>query len=261
MRSRRQFVGALGASTLAGFIPKHAYAETVDGWPQRSVRVISPTATGGPSQNFRFYADNLKTKFGEPFVLENMPGASGSIGCMTVARAPADGHTLLLASNSFIVLAPLVIQGNPVNVKRDFDPIALLFTFPFLLVVNPGLGVKTLKEFVDYAKARPGELNWGSPGVGTGGHLVTELLVKRTGINAVHVPYQGTTQQMLAAAAGTLQFTFDTVGNARGMVDAGKVIPLAFMRTISRLSALMIAGEVPVGAKSPLATNRSSNPS
>ena len=73
----------------------------------------------------------------------------------------------------------------------------------------------------------PNELNYGSPGVGTGGHLVTELLVKRTGIDAVHIPYQGTTQQLLAAAAGTLQFTFDTVGNARGLVDAGKVIPLA----------------------------------
>jgi tripartite-type tricarboxylate transporter receptor subunit TctC len=112
-------------------------------------------------------------------------------------------------------------------VKRDYAAIALMFTFPFLLVVNPALPVRTLKELVAYAKARPNELNYGSPGVGTGGHLVTELLVKRTGIQAVHVPYQGTTQQLLAAAAGTLQFTFDTVGNARGLVDAGKVIPLA----------------------------------
>ena len=87
--------------------------------------------------------------------------------------------------------------------------------------------MRTLAELVAYAKARPGQLNFGSPGLGTGGHLVTELLVKRTGIQAVHVPYQSTTQQMMAAAAGTLQFTFDTIGNARGMVDAGKVIALA----------------------------------
>jgi tripartite-type tricarboxylate transporter receptor subunit TctC len=160
-------------------------------------------------------------------VLENMPGGSGSVGCMAVARAGPDGHTLLLASNSHIVLAPLVLTNSPVSVKKDFVPIALMFTFPFLLLVNSGLPVRTVKELVAYAKARPGELNYGSPGVGTGGHLVTELLVKRTGIQAVHVPYQATTQQMLAAAAGTLQFTFDTVGNARGMVDAGKVIPLA----------------------------------
>ena len=227
MRTRRQFVGALGASAVAGLISPSAFAETVDGWPSRTVRVISPTATGGPSQNFRFYSDNLKSKFGEPFVLENMPGGSGSIGCMTVARSAPDGHTILLASNSFIVLAPLVIQGNPVNVKRDFDPIALLFTFPFLLVVNPGLGVKTVKELVAYAKARPGELNWGSPGVGTGGHLVTELFLKQTGIKGQHIPYPGTTQQLLACAAGTLQFTFDTPGNSKGVRDGGKVIALA----------------------------------
>jgi tripartite-type tricarboxylate transporter receptor subunit TctC len=228
MRTRRQFVGLLGASALAGLGSRPAGAQgQVDGWPSRSVRVISPTATGGPSQNFRFYADSLKATFGEPFVLENMPGGSGSIGCMTVARSPADGQTILLASNSFIVLAPLVISGNPVNVKRDFDPVALLFTFPFMLVVNPSLGVKTLKEFVDYAKARPGELNWGSPGIGTGGHLVTELLLKQTGIKGQHIPYPGTTQQLLACAAGTLQFTFDTPGNSKGVRDGGKVIALA----------------------------------
>jgi tripartite-type tricarboxylate transporter receptor subunit TctC len=227
MTTRRTFMALAGSAGLAGLDARGALAQhTVDGWPSRTVRVISPTATGGPSQNFRFYADNLKNTFGQTFVLENMPGGSGSIGCMTVARSAADGHTLLLASNSFIVLAPLVIQGNPVNVKRDFDPIALLFTFPFMLVVNPGLGVKTVKELVDYAKARPGELNWGSPGVGTGGHLVTELFLKQTGIKGQHVPYPGTTQQLLACAAGTLQFTFDTPGNSKGVREGGKVIAL-----------------------------------
>ena len=222
MTTRRDFMALAGAAglvgSLAGGSGRPAYAQsTVDGWPSRTVRVISPTATGGPGQNFRFYADNLKDTFGQSFVLENMPGGSGSVGCMAVARAAPDGHTLLLASNSHIVLAPLVLTGSPVNVKRDFAPIALMFTFPFLLVVNPDLGVKTLKELVDYAKARPGQLNWGSPGVGTGGHLVTELLLKRTGITGQHVPYPGTTQQLMAARPGTLQFTFDTPGNARGV--------------------------------------------
>jgi len=228
MATRRKFLALSGAAGLSASFGRPAHSQTmVDGWPQRSVRVISPTATGGPSQNFRLYADNLKNTFGQSFVLESMPGGSGSIGCMTVARSAADGHTILLASNSFIVLAPLVISGNPVNVKRDFDPIALLFTFPFLLVVNPELGVKTLKDFVAYAKERPGQLNWGSPGIGTGGHLVTEVLLKQTGIKGQHVPYAGTTQQLLATAAGTLQFTFDTPGNSKGIRDAGKVIALA----------------------------------
>src|SRR5260221_2992592 len=168
MTTRRKFMALAGAAGFSAGLSGSARSQsTVDGWPSRPVRVISPTATGGPSQNFRLYADNLKNTFGQSFVLESMPGGSGSIGCMTVARSAADGHTILLASNSFIVLAPLGISGNPVNVKRDSDPIALLFTFPFLLVVNPDLGVKTLDEFVAYAKARPGLLNWVSPGIGT----------------------------------------------------------------------------------------------
>src|SRR3954468_2172181 len=228
MTTRRNFVALAGAAGLSSALGGPAHSQsTIHGWPARTVRVISPTATGGPSQNFRLYADNLKNTFGQSFVLENMPGGSGSIGCMAVARSAADGHTILLASNSFIVLAPLVISGNPVNAKRDFDPIALMFTFPFLLVVNPELGVKTMKEFVAYAKARPGVLNWGSPGIGTGGHLVTEMLLKQTGIQGQHIPYPGTTQQLLAAAAGTLQFTFDTPGNSKGIRDAGRVIALA----------------------------------
>jgi tripartite-type tricarboxylate transporter receptor subunit TctC len=87
--------------------------------------------------------------------------------------------------------------------------------------------VKTWKEFVDYAKARPGQLNYGSPGIGTGGHIVTELMLKRAGIQAVHVPFQATTQQMMATAGGHLDFTFDTVGNAKGQVEAGKITALA----------------------------------
>ena len=228
MPTRRHFIGTIGGLLAGSTMSGRAQAQgTVDGWPARSVRVISPTGTGGPGQNFRLYAENLKDAFGQSFVLENMPGGSGAIGSMTVARSAPDGHTLLLASNSHIVLAPLVLSNSPVNVKKDFAPIALMFTFPFLLLVNSGLPVRSLAELVAYAKARPGQLNYGSPGVGTGGHLVTELMVKRTGIDAVHVPYQATTQQMMAAAAGTLQFTFDTVANSRGMVEAGKVVPLA----------------------------------
>ncbi len=227
MATRRAFLSLAGAAGLAGFAPRAWAQGRVDGWPSRAVRVISPTATGGPGQNFRMYADVFKDTFGQIFVLENLPGGSGSVGCMAVGRAAPDGHTLLLASNSHIVLAPLVLTGSPVNVKRDFAPIALMFTFPFLLVVNAELGPKTLKELIDYAKARPGQLNWGSPGVGTGGHLVTELLLKRTGIRGQHIPYPGTTQQLLATAAGTLQFTFDTPGNSKGVRDSGKVVALA----------------------------------
>lgn len=225
MLSRRSLL----LSTASAAIPAHfavAQGTQVDGWPSAPVRVISPSGAGGPSQNFRLYADALQKKFGQPFVLENLPGASGAIGAQQVLRSPADGHTLILASNSTIVLAPLVIPNFSVSADQ-FDPIALLFKFRFLLLVYHELPVRSLAELVAYAKERPGRLNFGSPGVGTGGHLVTELMLKRTGIQAQHVPFKSTTQQMMDTAAGNLQFTFDTIGNARGMVESGKLVPLA----------------------------------
>jgi len=197
----------------------------VGGWPSRPVRVVSPAGAAGPSQNFRLYAEQLRDRFGQTFVLENVPGGSGAIGAQQVLRS-TDGHTLVMASNSAIVLAPLVIPNFPVHYTQ-FEPIALMLRFRFLLLVNHELPVRSLAELVAYAKERPGKLNFGSPGVGTGGHLVTEVLVRRTGIKATHVPYKSTTQQMMETAQGTLQFTFDTIGNARPMVEAGKLIPLA----------------------------------
>jgi tripartite-type tricarboxylate transporter receptor subunit TctC len=228
MLSRRTMLAGAVASTGLFTSGRRAGAQskTIDGWPSRPVRVISPAGAGGPSQNFRLYADRLQDRFGQPFVLENIPGASGVIGAQQVLRSPPDGHTLILASNSAIVLAPLVIPDFPISAAL-FDPIALFFRFRFLLLVHHELPVRSLADLIAYATQRPGKLSFGSPGIGTGGHVVTELMVKRTGIDAVHVPFKSTTQQMMDTAAGTLQFTFDTIGNARGMVDAGKLVPLA----------------------------------
>ncbi|MGZ3409569.1 MAG: Bug family tripartite tricarboxylate transporter substrate binding protein [Xanthobacteraceae bacterium] len=224
MLSRRTFLAATGGLVVAS----RAFAQSqVDGWPTKPIRVIFPTGAGGPSELFRMYGEYIKDKIGQPFLYENRPGGSGSIGVMETVRSPADGHTIMVGSNSFTVLNPLVFANSPVNTKRDLAPIALLFSYRFMLVVNPKHGVKTWKEFLDYAKSKPGELNYGSPGIGTGGHLVTELMLKKTGIQAVHVPFQATTQQMLATAGGHLDFTFDTVGNAKSVVDSGKIIALA----------------------------------
>jgi tripartite-type tricarboxylate transporter receptor subunit TctC len=226
---RRVLVGTAAAGVAAtGIAGAHRPAMAqgaVDGWPSRPVRVISPAGAAGPSQNFRLYAEQLRERFGQPFALENVPGASGAIGAQQVLRS-TDGHMLVMASNSSIVLAPLVIPKFPVH-HSQFEPIALMLRFRFLLLVNHQLPVRSLAELVAYAKERPGKLNFGSPGIGTGGHLVTEVLVRRTGIQATHVPYKSTTQQMMETAEGTLQFTFDTIGNARTMVEAGKLFPLA----------------------------------
>jgi tripartite-type tricarboxylate transporter receptor subunit TctC len=226
MLTRRGFLASAAATPfVAG---SSAVAQTqVDGWPSKPIRVVFPTGPGGPSDIFRLYGEVIKDKFGQPFLYENRPGASGAIGTMEVVRSPADGHTLMVGSNSFTILNPLVFANSPINTKRDLVPIALIFSYRFMLVVHPKHGVKTWKEFVDYAKAQQGKLNYGSPGIGTGGHIVTELMLKRAGIQAVHVPYQATTQQMMAAAGGHLDFTFDTVGNAKAQVEAGRITPLA----------------------------------
>jgi tripartite-type tricarboxylate transporter receptor subunit TctC len=231
MISRRRVLTGTAAAGVAaaGLVGQgrtaQAQGAAVDGWPSRAVRVISPAGAAGPSQNFRLYAEPLRERFGQPFALENVPGASGAIGAQQVLRS-TDGHMLVMASNSAIVLAPLVIPKFPVHYTQ-FEPIALMLRFRFLLLVNHQLPVRSLAELVTYAKERPGKLNFGSPGIGTGGHLVTEVLVRRTGIQATHVPYKSTTQQMMETAEGTLQFTFDTIGNARAMVEAGKLFPLA----------------------------------
>ena len=222
MITRRAVVAGMAAGVAAP-----AVAQPVAEWPSRPVRVVLPTGPGGPGENFRLFADHFKAAFGQPFLVENVPGASGAIGSSAVARSGPDGDTLLMCSNSHIILAPLVFQKHPIDPKRDFTPIALLFTFPFLLLVHPSMPVNSLAELVAYVRANPGKLNYGSPGIGTGGHLVTELLVKRTAMDAVHVPYQSTAQQVLAAAGGHLHFTFDTPGNARGLVEGGKLRPLA----------------------------------
>lgn len=230
MLTRRHFT--LGTAAAAGLAAsgRSSLAQSpasVDGWPNRPVRVIIPSAAGGPAENFRLYADHFREAFGQSFVHENLPGAAGAIGSVAVTRAPPDGYTLLCPANSHVILAPLVTPRPAFDVKKDFTPIGLVITYPFCLIVNAELPVKTLPELVAHAKANPGKLNFGSIGVGTGGHLVTELLMKRAGIQAVHIPYTGAPAQVMGVASGALHFTVDTIGNSRGAVEAGKVRQIA----------------------------------
>ncbi|MBN8919169.1 MAG: twin-arginine translocation signal domain-containing protein, partial [Rhizobiales bacterium] len=229
MISRRHFIaGSAMAAGLAGTAGQgFAQARQVNGWPSRTVRSVVPSGAGGPGENFRFYMEQFREAFGQPFVLENQPGASGAIGSLAVARSAPDGHTLLCAANSHVILAPLVSPKPTFDVKKAFAPIGLVMSYPFCLIVNSELPVKTIPELVAYAKERPGQTNFGSIGIGTGGHLVAELFCKRAGINAVHVPFTGAPAQVQAVAAGTLQFTVDTIGNSLGAQQSGKIRQIA----------------------------------
>lgn len=219
----RLFVLAL---CFAGFSVAHAEDKAAD-YPNRTVRIVVPFPAGGPTDTFgRLVADRLQATFGKPFVVENRPGATGIIGTKEVANAAPDGYTLIFSSNSSQVMAPLLRSPAPYDLK-NFRPVSMLLTFPFYLVVNNDVPARTVAEFIALAKAKPGTLNFTSPGPGSGGHLVAELFKIRAGIDAVHVPHKGVAPAQTAMMAGDVQFMFDSVGSSGPLVEAGKLRGLA----------------------------------
>ena len=209
----------LGASTTQ--------AGPADDYPNRPVRIVVPFPAGGPTDTYaRLVADKLQKKFGQAFYIENKPGATGGVGTSFVASAPADGYTLLFASNSSHVIGQL-LQAKKAFSAKDFRPLSMLLRYPLYLVVNSSLPVKSVAEFVAFAKQNPGKLNFGSPGIGSGGHLVTELFVAAAGIKTVHIPFKGVASAQISLVSGEVHFMFDSVGSSQGLVDDGKLRGLA----------------------------------
>jgi tripartite-type tricarboxylate transporter receptor subunit TctC len=202
-------------------------AETADDYPSRTVRIIVPFAPGGPTDTYaRVIADRLQARFGQSFVVENKPGATGALATGFVATAPADGYTLLFASNSSQVISPLIQTRRPFD-SKDFRPLSMLLYYPMYLVVNNNVPATTVKEFVAFAKTHPGELNFGSPGIGSGGHLACEMFKHAAGITAVHVPYKGVGPEQIGLMGGEIQFICDSVGGSQALIDDGKLRGLA----------------------------------
>ena len=192
-------------------------------WPQRPVRVIVPFAAGGNTDQIaRIAAERLTAVFGQQFVVENRVGAGGAIAAELVARSASDGYTLFVAAVSQIAILPYVqkVSYDPV---KDFAPISSIGTNPFVLGVHESVPATTLKEFVDYAKARPGQLNYASGGNGTIGHLSGALFVSRADLKMTHVPYKGGAPAVADLVAGVVQMYF---GNASELIQhsrSGKI--------------------------------------
>src|SRR5690242_17610532 len=160
-------------------------------YPAKPVKVIVPQAPSGSSDFMaRVISEQLAEELNQAFVVENRTGAGGTIGSAFVASSPPDGYTLLMVDQSF-VLAPNLYKSVPYDVLKDFTPISELGRIPAALVVNPELGVKTLAEFIAYAKANPGKVNYGSAGVGSAVHLATEFFARSAGIQLTHVLFSG----------------------------------------------------------------------
>jgi tripartite-type tricarboxylate transporter receptor subunit TctC len=221
---RRQFLRLAVCMAAASGLAWAAFA--LD-YPSRPVRIVEGFGAGGtPDLLSRLTGQWLSQRLGQPFIVENRPGAGSNIAAQTVVAAPADGYTLLtcLTANSINMS---LYQKLDFDFTRDIAPVAGMIVFPMVLLVNPSFPATTFKEFIANAKANPGKINVASPGVGTPMHMSIELLKMMAGIDIVHVPYRGPAPAMTDLIAGQIQAFVVTVPTALGSIRAGKVRPLA----------------------------------
>jgi tripartite-type tricarboxylate transporter receptor subunit TctC len=211
------FAFALG---VLGCWPAAADAQGIEEWPARPVRVIVPYGSGGVGDLLgRLTTDRLAKVFGQPFVLEMRPGGGGVVGTESVVRSPNDGYTLMIGSGALFSVVPLMQKLN-YDPLKDLTPISIVAMNGMALAVNNDLPIHSVTEFIAYAKANPGKLNYGSGGVGTSSHLVPAAFAARTGLEMVAIPYQSTPASIVGVISGDVQVFFgnvpDIVESARG---------------------------------------------
>jgi tripartite-type tricarboxylate transporter receptor subunit TctC len=197
------------------------------GFPERPVTIVVPFAPGGANDVVvRAIQQPLAEALGQPIVVENRGGAGGSVGTGFAARARPDGYTLLMAATGYVV-NPSLYDKVPYDPLKDFDQVAEIATFPVIYAVRPDMGVATLQELIAYAKARPGALNYSTPGAGTLPHLAAELLKLHTGIQMVHIPYAGAAPAAQALLGKTVDVAAVSISVAKPQIDAGAFRGLA----------------------------------
>lgn len=205
-------------------------------WPARPIRLVVPFPPGGLIDNMaRLVGNRLVQELGQPVVIDNKPGAGGNVGAAEVARAPADGYTLLMASPA-LTISPAVYKNLPYQ-PSQLAPVALLGRVPNVLLVNPASGIGKVQDLVGRAKAKPGQLNYASNGNGTSLHLSAELFKRRSETFITHVPYRGAAAAITALLSGEVDMMFDNLPSAIGQIQAGKLRALA-VTTAQRSTAL-----------------------
>src|SRR3712207_1536375 len=194
------------AAVLFGLLAPNAWAQP---YPSKPIRLMVPFPPGGSTDIVaRIVAQKLGAQLGQQLVIENRGGAGGTLGTAVVAKAPADGYHLVVGTTSTHVVAPSVYQKLDYDPVRDFAPISLMAVTPYLLVVNPNLPAKSLKELVELLKAQPGKLNYASAGVGSTTHLAMEMLKGASNTYALHIPYNGNGPAGTAVIAGQVEILF-----------------------------------------------------
>jgi len=220
-RIRRLIALAFAGVALAA---PQAHAQA---WPDKPVRILVPAPAGSSLDVLaRAIGEKLKDKFGQPVVVDNKPAAGGTVATAETARAPADGSVILLGFNGPLATGPL-IQKAPYDVQKDLAPVIITSSQPNVLAVNAELPIKTLPELVAWAKANPGKLNYASVGNGSSSHLNAELLKSMAGIDAVHVPFNGSPPAVLSTVQGETQMIFAVMQPLQAQIQAGKLRPIA----------------------------------
>ena len=208
---------------LAVFCLAPAAASMAQDYPSRPVKMIVPFGAGGPTDIFtRLLAEELRKALGEPFVMENRPGAGTIIGSDAAAKSPPDGYTLLMVSATQTTTETLV-PNKPYKLLRDFVPVASLLNSELVMVVHPSVPVNTVKEFIALAKSKPGALNYASSGVGSNYHMAGELFKNLTGTDILHVPYKGSSGARNDIISGQIEMMFDSVPSMAPIIQAGRV--------------------------------------
>ena len=205
-------------------LPFHVQAA----YPDKPIKIIIGFPAGGPLDvHIRLLVDKLQSSLGQTVIVDYKAGAGGAVGAQFVAQSPPDGYTLLLANTGTMVINPAIYSKAPYDTLRDFQPIARTAQQPLALIVNKDVPANSLKEFVAYAKANPGKLNYGSAGNGGISHLVPEMLKSETGIFMVHIPFKGSAPAFTDLIAGHVQFMAESVPQAANYAKQGKVKALA----------------------------------
>ena len=219
---RREFLTAAAALGATGLPLRSATA--ADAFPTKPISIVVPQAPGGANDVIgRAMAQRLAAVLGSPVVVENRQGAGGNVGTVFVARAPKDGHTLLLNAQSAQTINPFLYRNAGFDPVKDFEPVMVVGVAPYILVVNPSVKANNLRELVALAKAQPGKLNYASSGNGTVNHMLGEMLKKAAGIDIVHIPYKGASAAATDVVGGQAQMAFGSIAGLLPFVKAGQL--------------------------------------
>ena len=214
---------ALLLAALACCLPAHA-----DNYPSRPITIIVSLAPGtGMDTLVRVYGEKLSQRLGQPVVIDNRPGGAGVVAGETIAKGPPDGYTLAVATSAVMAIRPTLFKQRPFDPLTDFIPISLYVKSPFVFIVNPALPVRSVPEFIKYAKERPGQLSYSSSGVGGAPHLTAELLKQKFGFDMAHVPYRNSPQSIADVAAGHVAAAIAEAGASLPLIKEGKLRALA----------------------------------